>query len=329
MAFSNYSFIAGSMCQTGDRYLRTGYKPEAIPLTDVIAGMGKSGLARGVELHCRGNETDDDISRLADAVRAAGLCVTAVNTWTYGQLEWRYGSLSAADADVRKAALDRSRAAIRMARRLGAPCVGLWLGQDGHDYVFQTDYRAQWLNLLESMQILCDEAPDLQLGLEPKAREPRNHSLIDTVQTALLMRLESGRDNLGVVLDVGHSLCCGQAIGPGLEAALRYGCLYDMHFNDNLGVWDDDMIVGSVRLNEMLETFYLLKKYDYRGPIAVDIFPYRENPFDAVCESIRAMMTYDAVVDRLGVKALDALIAEGDVPKTLAALRRAAFGVDV
>ena len=58
----------------------------------------------------------------------------------------------------------------------------------------------------------------------------------------------------------------------------------------------------------------------------MDIFPYREDPFDAVEESIRCMMDYDRVVERLGVERIDGLIAAGDVPATLRALRQAVFG---
>ena len=113
----------------------------------------------------------------------------------------------------------------------------------------------------------------LPVALEPKPREPRNRSLIDNVQTALLLRMECGHDNLGVTLDTGHVLAGGQGIGPSIALAMHYKALYNLHTNDNYGVWDDDMIVGSVRLNEALETFYLLNKYGYEGYISVDNLP--------------------------------------------------------
>lgn len=322
-----YSFIAGALCQCGDRYLRTGYKVEALALEDVLRTMGQRQEAQGVEIHYRGKPMDADLPRLKDAAAEAGLAVTSLNTWTYGERQWRYGSLSAIDRETRKAAVQRCKDTIDAARFLQTDCIGIWLGQDGHDYAFQTDYRAQWFALRDSLRELCDYAPDMAFALEPKPREPRGHSLVDTVQTALLLRMEAERSNLGVALDIGHVIYGGQAVGPSLELALRYNCLYDVHMNDNFGAWDDDMIVGSVRLNEMLETFYLLRKYGYAGCLAVDIFPYRENPIDATCESIRAMRTYDEIVTRIGMETLDGLIAQGDVPATLAALRRAAFGV--
>lgn len=326
MPFENYSFIAGSMCQSGDRFLRAGYKPETLALPFVLKEMGKRKEARGVELHHRGNETDADLAAIREAMAEGNLTLTFLNTWLYGEREWRFGSLSASDPEVRKAAIARSKRTIDTARRLGALGVSLWLGQDGFDYSFQVDYCAQWKALVESVKELCDYAEGMPVSMEPKPREPRNRSLIDNVQTALLLRLESGCDNLGVTIDTGHVICGGQGVGASIEAAVRHGCLYNMHANDNFGLWDDDMIIGSVRLMEHLETFYLLKKYGYEGFISVDIFPYREDAFDAVCESIRAMRSYDRVIEKLGVEKIDRLIAQGDVPATLAAMRKAVFG---
>ncbi len=146
------------------------------------------------------------------------------------------------------------------------------------------------------------------------------------MQTALLLRLECGRDNLGVTLDTGHAIAGGQGLGPSIALAARHGALYNLHTNDNYGSWDDDMIVGSVRLNEALETFYLLEKYGYAGYISVDIFPYREDAVAAVEESILCMRDYRRVVEKLGVARIDRLIAAEDMPATLRAVREAVFG---
>jgi len=325
MAFENYAFIAGSMCQSGDRFLRAGYKPETLALPYVLREMGKRGEARGVELHHRGNETDADLAAIEEAMEEAKLSLTYLNAWTYGERKWRFGSLSAADKQIRKEAVERCKETIRVARRLKAKGVSLWLGQDGFDYIFQVDYRAQWQALVDSMKELCDFADGMPVSVEPKAREPRNRSLIDNVQTALLLRLESGRSNLGVTIDTGHVICGGQGLGASIEAAIRHNCLYNLHSNDNFGMWDDDMIIGSVRLMEHLETFYLLKKYGYDGFISVDIFPYREDAFDAVCESIRAMRSYDRLIEKMGVETIDRLIENGNVPETLAQIRKSVF----
>ena len=324
--FEKYSFIAGALCQSGDRFLRTGYKETTMTVPEVIRELAARHVAQGVEIHHRDNEDDAYINALCDAMASGGLKPTFVNTWTYGERQWRFGSLSAANATTRHDAIARCKSSIDYAKKLGAMGVSLWLGQEGFDYAFQTDYQAQWSHLVESLKELCDYADGLPVALEPKPREPRNHSLIDNVQTALLLRQESGRGNLGITVDTGHVIAGGQGLGQSLALAIHYGALYNLHTNDNYGTWDDDMIVGSVRLMEPLETFYLLKKYDYQGYISVDIFPYRENAIDAVEESIRCMMDYDRKIEKLGLEKIDALISSEDMPATLGAIRKAVFG---
>ena len=323
---NNYAFIAGALCQSGDRFLRTGYKQQTLTVPDVMRAVAAKGVASGVEIHFRGSEDQAYTEELLKTAAEGNFQITFVNTWTYGESKWRFGSLSAPDSQIRREAVTRCKTTIDYAKTVNALGVSLWLGQDGFDYAFQTDYRAQWNNLVESLKEVCDYADGMPVALEPKPREPRNRLLIDTVQTALMLRTETGRGNLGVTVDTGHVIAGGQGIGPSLMLAMRHDALFNLHTNDNYGAWDDDMIVGSVRLMEALETFYLLKKYAYTGYISVDIFPYREDAIDAVEESIRCMMDYTRIVEKLGVPAIDALIARGDVPKTLAAIRKAAFG---
>jgi len=172
---------------------------------------------------------------------------------------------------------------------------------------------------------LCDHAPDLRIALEPKPREPRNRSLIDTVPTALLACSEVGRKNVGLTIDVGHTLAAGGNMARDLDMALRSERLFNVHVNDNYGTWDDDMIVGSVHLIEWLEVFWVLKKRAYDGWISVDIFPYRENQFEAVRESILYMERFAALVDRIGVPRLDALVERGSVTEMLKLVREQIF----
>jgi sugar phosphate isomerase/epimerase len=325
---NNYAFIAGALCQSGDRFLRAGYKQQTLTVPAVIRAVAARGIASGVEIHFRGSEDQGYTEELLKTAEEGDFKITFVNTWTYGEAKWRFGSLSAPDQKIRREAIERCKATIDYAKLVNALGVSLWLGQDGFDYAFQTDYRAQWNNLAESLKEVCDYADGMPVALEPKQREPRNRLLIDTVQTALMLRAETGRGNLGVTVDTGHVIAGGQGIGPSLMLAMRHNALYNLHTNDNFGSWDDDMIVGSVRLMEALETFYLLEKYEYTGYISVDIFPYREDAIDAVEESIRCMMDYSRIIGKLGIPAIDALIIQGDIPKTLAAIRKTAFGSD-
>lgn len=328
MAFDRYSFIAGSLCQSGCRFLRSGYKERTMPLDEAIDRMAARNLAKGVELHYGGHEPEGHWEEQKAQLDRLGLQLTFLNTWIYGERVWKFGALSSRDEEIRRMAIERSKRTIDCAKFMGALGVSIWLGQDGFDYPFQTDYAAQWNALKDSLKELCDYAEGYPIALEPKPREPRNRSLIDNVQTALLLRYQTGCPNLGVTVDTGHVLAGGQGLGMSLSLAMQEDALYNLHTNDNYGAWDDDMIVGAVRLNEMLEAFYLMEKYDYQGYVSVDIFPYREDSIDAVAESILCMKDYARVIDKLGLEKIDELIREGNVPKTLGTIRGAVFGKD-
>ena len=325
MGFDRFSFIAGSLCQSSCRFLRSGYKEHTLPLAEAIERMAQHGLAKGVELHFSGNEETGEWDLRRALLERLNLKLTFMNTWIYGERKWRFGSLSAADENIRQEAVERTKRTIACAKYMGALGVSIWLGQDGFDYAFQTDYATQWNNLVDSLKEICDVADGFPIALEPKPREPRNRALIDNVQTALLLRYITRRKNLGVTIDTGHVIAGAQGLGPSISLALQEGALFNVHANDNYGAWDDDMIVGSVRLNEMLETFYLLEKHAYSGYVSVDIFPYREDSINATAESISCMKDYVRIVEKLGVDLIDQLISAGNVPATLCTIRSTAF----
>ena len=83
-----------------------------------------------------------------------------------------------------------------------------------------------------------------------------------------------------------------------------------MHFNDNYGRWDDDMVVGSVHLMPFVEAVYWLKRVGYAGWRSLDLFPYREDPDIAVLQSIRFIQRVDALIDEMGIGALTDLIRQ-------------------
>ena len=98
MAFNRFSLIAGALCQSGDRFLRTGYKEQTLTVPEVLRAIGARHVASGVEIHHRGTEDEAYTAKLEQALSDSRLRPTFVNTWTYGERQWRFGSLSAPDA---------------------------------------------------------------------------------------------------------------------------------------------------------------------------------------------------------------------------------------
>ena len=64
--------------------------------------------------------------------------------------------------------------------------------------------------------------------------------------SAITYARECALPNVGVTIDVGHSLEAYENVAEAICAAASRGLLFHMHINDNYRLWDDDMITGSI-----------------------------------------------------------------------------------
>jgi len=329
MSNIKYSAIIGSLGQTCDRFMKCGYKDPAldkVEFPDVIKNLEKMNVLHGADLYQAPSGPLSDPDTVNEILTASGLVTSSVLPLVFGERVWQKGSITAADADVRSAAMKLIKQNIDFnAKLVGNPSVNLWLGQDGFDYPLQTNYSKQWDYLIKSVRELADYNPKINLTIEGKIREPRNRSLVDTTMTALLACMEVDRDNVGVAIDTGHVFQAQQNVAQNLEVAARYGKLFMMHANDNYNLWDDDMIVGSLRLTEYIEMFYSLRKVNYDGFISVDIFPYREDQYEATRESVLNMKKYDEMIDLIGFEKLGDVIQNGDPCEMTKVIRESVF----
>ena len=324
-----YSAIIGSLGQTCDRFMKCGYKDPAVDnveFPDVIKNLEKMQVLRGADLYQAPTGALSDPDTVNEILTASGLEASSVLPLVFGERRWQKGSISAADPDVREQAMKLIKQNIDFnAKLVGDPSVDLWLGQDGFDYPLQTNYSKQWDYLIKNVRELADYNPKIKLTLEGKIREPRNRCLVDTTMTALLMCMEIDRPNVGVAIDTGHVFYAQQSVAQNIEVAARYGRLFMMHANDNYNLWDDDMIVGSLRLTEYIEMFYSLRKVGYDGFISVDIFPYREDQYESTRESVLNMQKYNEAIDTIGFEKVGEMIEEGDPNKMVKTIREAIF----
>jgi sugar phosphate isomerase/epimerase len=329
MSKIKYSAIIGSLGQTCDRFMKCGYKDPAVDkveFPEVIKNLEKMKVLQGADLYQAPTGPLSDPDTVNEILTKSGLEASSVLPLVFGERRWQRGSISAADAETRKQAMKLIKQNIDFnAKLVGSPSVDLWLGQDGFDYPLQTDYTNQWGYLIENVRELADYNPEIKLTLEGKIREPRNRSLVDTTMTALMMCMEIDRPNVGVAIDTGHVFQSQQNVAQNIEIAARYGRLFMMHANDNYNLWDDDMVVGSLRFTEYIEMFYSLRKVGYEGFISVDIFPYREDQYEATKQSVLNMQKFDAVIDRIGFRRMGELIEEGDPCRMNQILREALF----
>ena len=144
----------------------------------------------------------------------------------------------------------------------------------------------------------------------------------------ILAAKETGCPNVGITIDTGHSFYAGENVAEAVVLAKRAGnLLFHMHFNDNHGAWDDDMIVGSVHSTVYVDLLFQLKKTGYSGWLSMDQYPYRENATDAIAESIYWVRRFEQMVED-NFAEIDALIKLNDAVETSRFMRKALFGSD-
>lgn len=252
-----------------------------------------------------------------DAVRAGvekhDLTVVSIAPDLFTQAKWKQGSFSSQERKVREEAMNHAREVMELLKEFGSDLLTIWPGQDGYDYLFQANYMEERRYFQDSIAQLASEYPEMRICLEYKVKEPRTHSYIGTVGTALLMAQDTGKDNVGVALDYGHALYGYENPAETVAILKMYGeKLFHVHINDNYRYWDDDLITGSVRTLEYLEFFYWLRKTGYDGWITIDQFPYREDGRDACNESAEWMDYFESLLDNFDLAKIDAVIQKKD-----------------
>lgn len=82
--------------------------------------------------------------------------------------------------------------------------------------------------------------------------------MINSAAKALVMIQDIGRKNVGVCLDVGHSLFSAENVAEAIAMLQGHDRrLFHLHMNDNYNTADLDMIFGSVHTMEFIEAFLL------------------------------------------------------------------------
>jgi L-rhamnose isomerase len=263
-----------------DRYNAAGYQP-AVAARDRVLLAGRMVGLGGVELNYPSLVTEETVDTFKAALNEAHLSVSNVSLNVWGAGKWGLGSLTHPEAKIRAEAIATLKRGLAVAKAVGSPLVSLWPGQDGFDYPFQVDYRSQVDWFVEGLREVAASAPDMRICLEYKPKEPRTHSLLDTAARTMWLIGKLGCDNVGVLLDVGHAFCAYENAAQSAALLQREGLLYLLHFNDNYGEWDWDMIPGTLRFWELIELIYWLRETGYDGWYSIDITMPRGDPLGA------------------------------------------------
>lgn len=307
---TKYSIITGFLGKLQDRF--TNYQEER-SLEEKLSLASQIRGAEGVEVIYPVDFMD--VAKLKKLLKDNKLEVSAINVNLKGDNRWKNGSLTANDPEVRKQAVNALKEAMDLAPELGCRMVTVAFLNDGHDYPFQRDYVKAWDNLVEGLIEVADHRKDVRLSVEYKLNEPAVRTVVGNVGKGLYLCSEIKRSNVGITLDVGHALYAGENPAESASLLAKSGKLFYLHLNDNLRNWDWDMIPGYVNFWDYLELFFYLKKYDYQGWIALDVFPKQMDPVAVFSSSIEFARNMEQLVEKIEERKLTEFMKKNnDVP---------------
>lgn len=319
------SVILGNLGNTCDRFLSTGYK-EQPPKEEMIRQASQIPGVKAVELVGTWDITQDNVDSMGELLYKYSLQCSSIIPDHFSQKRWGRGAFTSLDPAIREQAKEETFIAAELARKLGCTLINLWPGQDGYDYPLQANYDLARTWLIESIQDVAQQFPDIKFSLEYKPKEPRTHSYLARAADTLLMVKEINLPNVGVTIDTGHSMVAGENMA---ESAVLLNSsdkrLFHMHFNDNYRFWDDDMIVGSVHFVEFIELLFWLKKLGYAGWYSMDQYPYREDAQGALQGSIEFLQYIDSLLTDQKAEEIEGLLKQGDAVRSAKWLRDTIF----
>ncbi|MGY4859076.1 L-rhamnose isomerase [Cryobacterium sp. AP23] len=299
-------------------------------ITDAAQVNTYTGLSPKVALHIPWDKVDD-----YDALRVfaadLGLALGTVNSNTFQDDAYKFGSLTHVDPAVRQKAIDHHFECIDIMHATGSQDLKVWLA-DGTNYPGQGDIRGRQDRLADSLGKIYERIGDSQrLVLEYKFFEPAfYHTDVPDWGTSYAQVSALGERAL-VCLDTGH-----HAPGTNIEfivaQLLRLGKLGSFDFNSRFYA-DDDLIVGAADPFQLFRILYEVIRGGGYGPDSTVAFMLDQchNVEDKIPGQIRSVLNVQEMTARALLVDRTALTAAQDAGDVLGAngLLMDAFYTDV
>jgi sugar phosphate isomerase/epimerase len=265
------------------------FKTRGGSVVDMIRLAGQVGGLSAADLNYPDHFAAHDPASLSQSLAAQGMVLNGLAMRYYTEDGFRLGAFTHPDPATRRAAIDLTRRGIDACAAMGGSQMTLWMGQDGFDYSFQTDYARMWDDTIAAIAEVADHNPQIDIAVEYKPNEPRAHALMPDMATTLLALAEVGRANTGVTLDFAHMLYAGEMPAKAAMLAARASRILGLHLNDGYGKRDDGLIAGSVHPVQTVELLVAMIRAGYRGIIYFDTFPDLSglSPIDEARANIR------------------------------------------
>ncbi|MED5800657.1 L-rhamnose isomerase [Gordonia sp. Z-3] len=289
-----------------------------------------TGLAPSVALHIPW-DTVDDYRALGRYAEDLGVALGTINSNTFQDDDYKFGSLTHTDKTVRQKAIDHHLACIDVMGQTGSRDLKIWLA-DGTNYPGQGDIRGRQDRLAESLATIYQHIGDDQrLVLEYKFFEPAMYVTDVPDWGTSYAHVSALGERAMVCLDTGH-----HAPGTNIEfivaQLLRLGKLGSFDFNSRFYA-DDDLIVGAADPFQLFRILFEVVRgggLDTGSPVAL-MLDQCHNVEDKIPGQIRSVLNVQEMTARALLVDTDALTAAQEAGDVLGAnaIMMDAFYTDV
>jgi L-rhamnose isomerase/sugar isomerase len=207
-----------------------------------------TGVAPSVAIHIPWDKVDD-FAALKEYADGLGVSIGAVNSNTFQDDVYKFGSVCHFDPAVRRRAVGHLLECVEIMEATGSTILSLWFA-DGTNYAGQDSIRARKHRLEEALaEVYAVLPPGSRALIEYKCFEPAfYHTDLPDWGTAYVVASRLG-PQAQVLIDLGHHLL-GTNIEQIVALLLDEGKMGGFHFN-NRKYADDDLIVGTVNPFEL------------------------------------------------------------------------------
>jgi len=175
------------------------------------------------------------------------------------------GGFTSNDPAGRKWAIERSKQAIDIARRMGCNLFVLWLAREG-TYIRESKQAiTAYQQLADALNRLLEHDATIEIAIEPKPNEPMDQAYVPTIGHALAIghRTTDPR-RIGGLIETAHARLAGLDPSDEMAFALAAGKLWSVHLNDQNGLkFDQDKTFASTDLRGAYNQVRVLELGNY------------------------------------------------------------------
>jgi L-rhamnose isomerase/sugar isomerase len=321
---------------TGTRFGKYLQPAAAVDLEDKIADAGcvhrYTGMTPTVAVHVLWDFPDGFDPAVVQLAETHGMRIGSINPNLFQDQEYKYGSITNRDADIRSRAVEHILDSVEIASQTRSRYLSLWFA-DGANYPGQADIRRRKRWASESLREVHSRlGDDMIMLVEYKPFEPATYFTDFFDWGASYIFARSAGPHAKVLVDTGHHV-----LGTNIEQIVAWLIDEDMlggfHFNDRKYA-DDDLTVGSIDPYQAFRIFSEIAAWEFERGRDLEI-AWMIDQSHNIKPKVQAMIQTACEVQELFCKALcvdrGALAAAQSREDTVASeqILRAAYKADV